>query len=174
MNALFKAVHQFEDILLVVILTAMIVLASTQILLRNVFDSGLVWIDPMVRTMVLWLGMIGASIASRHNNHIRIDLLSHYCSNRTNLRIQAVVNLFTAVVCLLIAWHGTRWVHWEYTDQMSGFAGIPAWALEVIIPVSFALIGLRFCLMSIRIGNYFYRRAVLHAEFRRFHLEARS
>ena len=174
MNALFKAVHRIEDISLVVMLTAMIGLASLQILLRNVFDSGLVWADPMLRIMVLWLSMIGASIASRHNNHIRIDLFSRYCSNRTNLWIQAVVNLFTAVVCLLIAWHGTRWIHWEYTDHMPGIAGIPAWTLEVIIPVSFALIGLRFCLMSIRIGFYFYRRAVLHGEFRQLHPGVRS
>lgn len=174
MNALFKAVHRIEDLSLVVMLTAMIGLASVQILLRNVFDSGLVWADPMLRVMVLWLSMIGASIASRHNKHIRIDLFSRFCSNRTNLSIQAAVNLFTAVVCFLIAWHGTRWVHWEYTDQMPGFAGIPAWMLEVIIPLSFALIGLRFCFMSIRIGFYFYRRTVLHGEFRQLHSGVKS
>ena len=174
MNVLFKTAHRIEDISLVVMLSAMIVLASVQILLRNAFDSGLVWADPMLRIMVLWLSMIGASIASRHNNHIRIDLLSRFCSNRTNLRIQAVVNLFTAVVCLLIAWHGTRWVHWEYADQMSGFASIPAWLLEVIIPISFALIGIRFGLMSIRISMYFYRRAILHSKLRQSHPGNRS
>jgi len=29
------------------------------------------------------------------------------------------------------------------------FAGIPAWVLEVIIPLSFTLIGLRYLIMSV-------------------------
>ena len=71
-----KRLHRAEDALLVLLLSAMIALASTQILLRNLFDSGFVWIDPLLRVLVLWLGLIGATVATRNNRHIRIDLLS--------------------------------------------------------------------------------------------------
>ena len=67
MQTWVKSLHRAEDALLVILLTAMIVLACTQILLRNFFDSGIVWIDPLLRVMVLWLGLVGATVATRHN-----------------------------------------------------------------------------------------------------------
>ena len=45
--------HRAEDALRAFLLTAMILLAGTQILMRNLFDSGFVWIDPLLRVLVL-------------------------------------------------------------------------------------------------------------------------
>ena len=167
MGIVFKTVHRTEDILLVVLLSSMIMLASLQIVLRNFFDFGLVWADPLLRVMVLWLGLIGATVASRGNKHIKIDLLSHYFHSTSNLLIQAVVSMFTAGICLIIAWYGAHWIRLEYIDKMAGFAGIPAWVLEIIIPLSFALIGIRYCLISLCIGRHFYRRSKIHRGLRK-------
>lgn len=166
MNTVLKSVHRIEDIMLVLLLSAMIVLASSQIVLRNLFDYGMVWADPLLRVMVLWLGLIGAIVASRGNKHIRIDLLSRYFNRTSNLLIQAFVSLFTTWICLLIAWHGAHWIKLEYTDKMIGFAGIPAWLLEIIIPLSFALIGIQYCLISLSIGRHFYRRSKIRSGLR--------
>ena len=144
-----KRLHRAEDVLLVVLLTVMILLASTQIMLRNFFDSGIIWIDPMLRVLVLWLGLIGATVATRNNKHIRIDLLSRYFERNTNRLIQSIVGQVSAWTCLVVGWYGFKWIHLDYQDGMTSFIGIPAWMLEVIIPVSFSLIGLRYLIMSI-------------------------
>ena len=158
MGTVFKTVHLIENIMLVVLLSTMIMLASTQIILRNLFDFGLVWADPLLRIMVLWLGMIGATVASRDNRHIHIDLISRLFSKTWYLLIQTFVGQFTAWVCLLIAWHGAYWVQLEYLDGMIGLSGIPAWMFEIIIPITFALIGIRYFLFSIRWASLFLRR----------------
>lgn len=158
MRVVVKSVHRIEDILLVTLLSSMIVLASTQIILRNLFDFGLVWADPLLRIMVLWLGLIGATVASRDNRHIRIDLISRFFTKTTHLLIQSIIGLFTAWVCLVIAWYGATWVMLDFTDNMSGIIGIPAWLLEVIVPFTFALIGLRYFLFSIRWAKLYLRR----------------
>lgn len=163
MNFVFKTIHRIEDIMLVLLLSTMILLASSQIVLRNLFDYGMVWVDPLLRVMVLWLGLIGATVASRGNRHIKIDLLSRYFDSVSNLVIEAFVSLFTAWICLLIAWHGVHWIQLEFAEKLIGIAGIPAWMLEIIIPLSFALIGIRYCLISLRIGRYFYRRSKIHS-----------
>src|SRR5690606_33547420 len=54
-----------EDALIVLLLGALVVLASAQILLRNVFSMGLAWSDGLVRMLVLWLALLGALAASR-------------------------------------------------------------------------------------------------------------
>ncbi len=149
MKTLNKAIHLLEDSLLISLLISLIVLSSGQILLRNFFDFGIIWIDPLLRVLVLWAGLIGATVASRDNKHIRIDLISHFFSTRLHLLIQSFVGLFTTAICGLIAWHGSRWVQQDYQDQLTSFADLPSWALEIIIPLAFGLIAIRYLIHSL-------------------------
>ena len=149
--------HRAEDGLLALLLTTMIVLAGTQILMRNLFDSGFVWIDPLLRVLVLWLGLIGATVATRHNKHIRIDLLSRYFSRNTHRLIQVMVGQVSAWTCLAIAWYGMDWIRLDYEYSVTSFAGIPAWSVEIIVPLAFALIGIRYFLLSLRSARLYCR-----------------
>lgn len=157
MQTWVKRLHHAEDALLVLLLSVMIGLASTQILLRNLLDSGFVWIDPLLRVLVLWLGLIGATVATRDNRHIRIDLLTRLFSRNTNRLIQLVVAQISAWTCLVIAWYGFQWIKMDYVDGLTSFIGVPAWALEVVIPVTFALIGLRYLILSVSMAKLYLR-----------------
>ena len=148
MQTWIKRLHRAEDALLVLLLSTMIVLASTQILLRNLLDSGFVWIDPLLRVLVLWLGLIGATVATRNNRHIRIDLLTKFFRRNTHRLIQSVIGQISAWTCLVVAGYGFKWIHMDYVDGMTSFVSVPAWTLEIIIPATFALIGLRYLIMS--------------------------
>ena len=148
MRTWLERLHRVEDALLILLLAAMIALAGTQILLRNLFDSGFIWADPALRVMVLWLGMIGATVATRHNKHIRIDLFHKVFAPNTHRAIQALVGQVSAWTCLLIAWYGFDWIRYDYEDRIEAFAGIPAWTLEIIIPLAFGLIALRYLVHS--------------------------
>jgi C4-dicarboxylate transporter DctQ subunit len=125
-------------------LLLMIMLACGKIVLRNFFDLGFVWIDPVLRLQVLWSGLIGAMVASRDNRHIRIDLLTHLLPKRLHLVIQIFIALFTVAVSAIIAWFGTQWVHLDFADGLTGLAGLPAWLPESIIPFAFAIIAMRY------------------------------
>lgn len=152
-----QRLHRAEDGLLVFLLSAMILLAATQIVLRNFLDYGFVWIDPLLRVLVLWLGLIGATVATRNNKHIRIDLLSKLFSRNTHRLIQSVIGQISAWTCLVIAWYGFKWIQMDFEDGVTSFAGVPAWMLEVIIPVTFALIGLRYLIMSVGWAQLYLR-----------------
>ncbi|MDH3222019.1 MAG: TRAP transporter small permease [Gammaproteobacteria bacterium] len=149
MRSWITRIHRAEDALLVALLAVTIVLACTQIVLRNFFDSGFVWIDPLLRIMVLWLGLIGATVASRNDKHIRIDLLSRFFERNTDGMVQVIVAQISAWTCLLVAWYGMNWIRLDYVDGVASIIGIPAWILEVIVPLSFALIGLRYFIISL-------------------------
>lgn len=164
MRTLLDNLHRIEDGLLVLLLGTMIVLASTQIALRNLFDFGLVWADPLLRVMVLWLGLIGASVATRENRHIQIDLLTRFLNEKSLLLLHAVINQFSAWVCLIIAWYGAVWIQFDYVDEVPSFIGIPAWMLEVIIPIAFTMIGFRYLLQSVREGWLFYSSFAVPAD----------
>lgn len=146
-NKFIKIINRFEDGLLVAILSSMIVLAVYQIISRNLFGEGVVWIDPLLRTLVLWVGLSGAVVATRTDNHIRIDIFTKYFPPHFLKYVQRIAYLFTLFVCLLIAWHAARFVYSEYEYQTIAFSGVPAWVTALIIPVSFSLIAFRYVLL---------------------------
>ncbi len=141
--------NHLEDAILVSILTAMLVLASVQILARNFFQAGILWGDILVRVMVLWVGLIGAMVAARRNQHISIDIVSRLLPQRMKKAVNAVLNLFAAVVCGIVAYSSLRLVRLEYLDGAVAFGAIPTWTLESIIPLSFGVMALRYFVLML-------------------------
>ena len=141
-------VHRIEDAVLASLLSFLVFLAPLQIFLRNFFDSGISWADPLIRVLVLWIGLLGAVAAARGDRHISIDAFSRVLSARNRSAVALVTSLFTAVVSCLVAWHSGRFVFDEYSYASMAFSGIPAWMLESIIPIAFGLIGVRYFLRA--------------------------
>ena len=139
-------IYRLEDGLLAGLLLAMLLLASSQIFLRNLFDIGLVWVDPVLRIMLLWLGLLGALAASRDNKHICIDVLTRLLPAPLRLYSHLFTSLFTASVSGLIAYHSGRFVLAEFNEHTMAVLDVPAWYFEVIIPLAFTLIGVRYLL----------------------------
>lgn len=148
-NKVIRVIDKLEDGLLVLILASMILLAGYQIIARNFFSEGLVWIDPLLRMLVLWVGFAGAVVATRTDKHIRIDVFTKYLPENILPYVQRVVYLFAVSVCMLIGWHAARFVYSEYEYSTIAFAGIPAWLTALIIPISFILIAFRYGLLFI-------------------------
>ena len=148
MNRLLRIINRFEDATLIIILAAMIALSVFQIVSRNILSEGVVWIDPLLRTLVLWVGLTGAVVATRFDNHIRIDIVTRYFPARWQAISMRIVYLVTMFVCLVISWHASRFILSEYEYQTIAFSGVPSWLTGLIIPVSFSLMGIRYaCLL---------------------------
>lgn len=148
-NKFIRFINKIEDGLLVIILSSMVILAVYQMISRNLLSEGVVWIDPLLRTLVLWVGLSGAVVATRTDNHIRIDVFAKYFPKHMLPYVQRIVYLFTMIICLLIAWHSGRFVYNEYEYGTIAFSGIPSWLTSLIIPLSFSLIAIRYALLMI-------------------------
>lgn len=149
-NKLEKAGQYAEDTLLLVILIGMILLAGAQIVLRNFFDFSFFWGDEMLRLMVLWLTVAGGLAASRMDKHISIEVLDRFLPDKLQIPVKIIIDLFTAGVCALFSWHSARFVmgSYEYGDTLMG--SVPAWMLQIILPVGFALIAWRHLLLAFK------------------------
>jgi TRAP-type C4-dicarboxylate transport system permease small subunit len=139
-----------ENALLVVLLTGLSLLACSQIFLRNALSMSLPWGDELVRLLVLWLAMLGAIAASRDDRQIHIDLLSRLLPSAWLSLSKAAAAAFTAVVCTLLTWQSWRFVQdsREFGDRMLG--EWPAWVLQLILPIGFALIAYRYAVRMIK------------------------
>lgn len=143
-SGLLGWVHRIEDAFLALLLGAMILLAPLQIFLRNFFDEGVSWGDPLLRVLVLWVGLLGAVSASRGNRHITIDVLSRFLSEKLQLSVRIVTSLFTVVVSGAVAWYSWQFVALEREFESVAFNDFPAWIFQIVIPLSFAVMAIRY------------------------------
>ncbi len=148
MQALVRTLHRIEDLLLTVLLLGLVGASFAQIVLRNLFDTGFLWLDPALRLGVLWLGLIGALVATREHHQIRIDLLGRHLPPLGRRIACALTQWFTAAVAGTIAWHGALLVRDDFRLGSEAFSGMPAWLAELIIPLGLGLIALRHFLQG--------------------------
>jgi TRAP-type C4-dicarboxylate transport system permease small subunit len=149
LKALERGLLAVERSAVVLILTLMIALAFLQVVLRNVAE-GFLWADPLLRHAVLWIGFIGASIATRQEKHINIDLVTRFTSPRVTNLVRVATNLFAAFVTYQLARAGAVFLanEMEAADTLVtiGQTGLPAWWFQLIIPAGFGLMTFRFLL----------------------------
>ena len=141
--------YRVEDSILVGLLLLMITMAVLQIFLRNLFETGIVWSDVLVRILVLWVGLLGAMVASRQGNHINIDILDRFLPERAKVVVSFVVEVFTAFICTIVAYYSLQFVQMEFADGGMAFAKVPVWLCEAIIPFAFGVIAIRYVQLSI-------------------------
>lgn len=148
----FTFFARIEDTVLILILVGMVLLAFIQILLRNVFGSGLVWIDPLVRQMLLWVTLVGAMVATRDHNHITVDAVSRYLPpGRIKSAAGFICDSFATIVCALLTFSTFRVFYMEFQDPLGGHIvhGLPLWASLFTLPAAFAVMTLRFLRFSV-------------------------
>ena len=148
LNRLLFLIKQIEEGIVVMMLSSMLGFAVLQIILRNVFHSGIQWSDSFLRILVLWLGLIGAMIASRDGKHINIDLLSKYLPDKLSSLSRIFCQLFTAFVSAMVAYYSYLFVLMEKASGDMAFANIPLWFCEAIIPFAFFVIATRYFVMA--------------------------
>jgi len=141
-----KIINAIEDGFVVLCLSAILIIAIIQIILRNFFNSGLIWGDSLLSVLVLWLGLAGSIVASRQGKHINIDVLSQYASDRYKRYIKKIASLFAATICMIVSYYSFLFVSMEYDVGELAFASVPAWLVESIIPVAFFIMGIRYFL----------------------------
>lgn len=145
-----RAARAVETWLIVAILGGLILVGAGQIVLRNFFSIGFAWVDGLTRLAVLWLGLLGALAASRDGRHITMGALARWLPPRLQLAAGVSADWFGGCVSALLAWYAWQFVSdsKEFGDTLLG--NVPAWWLQLIMPVAFALIALQFFVQSIK------------------------
>jgi TRAP-type C4-dicarboxylate transport system permease small subunit len=146
-----RTIVRIETALLVLSLSVMILVSFAQVVLRNLFDTGILWGDPVVRHLMLWSGFIGAAIASSVDRHIAIDFLSKYLSPRLRGIARVVTLLFAIVVCAVLADAAMTLLLEEKAAGSTIVLDIPSWVGMLVIPPGYYLMAFHFLIKIIQI-----------------------
>ena len=140
-----KIVTRVEDILIELFLAAMVIMVLLQILMRNLFQSGILGADDLIRHLVLWIAFFGAGIATRSNSHVKIDALTNLVKKSTRRYTDVLVNAFSCAVCGVLTVASAQFLYIEYQAHAhTQFFNLPVWVFEVVMPLGYLIIAVRF------------------------------
>jgi TRAP-type C4-dicarboxylate transport system permease small subunit len=143
-NSLFSILNRIEETILGLFLVIMILIACVQILLRTVFSSGLLWADPFLRHLVLWSGFLGAAMATSQGKHIALDIITFLVPSSMHPWLHVITDLFSAIVAGFLTWAAFLFIRSEIEFSSTALLSIPSWVWNLIFPIAFAMIALRF------------------------------
>jgi len=130
-------------------LAGMLVLSGLQVVLRNFFHGGLLWIDPLVRTLVLWVAFLGALAATSQARHLHIDVIPRILPPKAGRIVGRILSIVAAMTCGLLANGSYSYLRDEYLYGISPFLGLPSWAVQSILLWGFWLLTYRFLIQAI-------------------------
>ena len=162
-NKFTRLVCRLEELFFAVILLAVVGLGLAPIILRIFFQTGVTWAEPLTRQLVLWIALFGAAAATLDRKHISIDVIGHMLPKRWKTVQSLVTSTLAASVCTILAWLSAKFVREEarYTVASTIFLSVPEWIFELVMPIGFILLAVRFISVSVNDA-----RCVIH-DFRK-------
>ena len=127
-----------------VVLVMLVVCAD--VILRYFFNRPMFWVLESTQFALVFITFLGATWVLKNDGHVRMDIVINRLSQRTQNRINIVTSILCAVACLIVTWFGAK-VWWDYFQINYLYAGslvIPAYFLEVVIPIGAFLLFIQF------------------------------
>lgn len=160
-----------EDAILVLALGLMALIPVVELVGRSWFDVGIPGATDYLQHLTLWIGFLGAVLATREGKHLKIAAAANWLPPRVNRAADYLVAFISSAVCaglfgaslqLVVAeapglppWTAKiipdfveRWLEPFGLFESGGLtmvAGwIPVWVAEAVMPFGFAVMAIRF------------------------------
>ncbi|PKL83896.1 MAG: hypothetical protein CVV24_02805 [Ignavibacteriae bacterium HGW-Ignavibacteriae-3] len=152
----FEAIDNFfaklEKIFLVIGVVVMTLVVFFDLLFRNLFDDGFIWAKELAAFLMIWVGFIGASLATKENKHLVVGIPEKLFPSKTLPYVSLLVCLIVFSVTIFIAYLGFNYVsETREFGETSLVLNIPLWIVQIIIPISLVAIAFRFIGIGINI-----------------------
>jgi C4-dicarboxylate transporter DctQ subunit len=125
--------EKIEKVLAVFLFSGLALLITFNILSRNIFNYSFEKIFETAPVLVLWLALVGSSLALKKRRHIKIELLLRYCPAICRYYSNYAVSFFGMAVTGILFYSSLQFVSNEV--QIFGNKGF----FSVIFPLFFAL-----------------------------------
>lgn len=147
LHSLKRGLLRLEAVVAASSLMLLLVLSLTQIIARNVFETGFPQLEVVSRHLVLFVIFFGAGLVTEQSRHIKIDVLAHLLSPQRQAMLLRPMLTLSAMLCAALAWYaGLFWLdEWHYAPVNERLAA----TMAIIIPIGFSVLALHFLLLSL-------------------------
>ena len=138
----------------------MVVVTFVVVVMRYVFDAGLIWVQESVVWMHAAVFMLGAAYTLRDEEHVRVDVFYRSMSPRRRAWVDLVgVVIFLLPLCSFLAWNSFDFVtqSWSIREASRESGGLPypfvpmLKSVLLLMPLAVAMQGVSLFLRSLRV-----------------------
>ena len=149
-----RALDRVEGFLTAALLAAMTLLTFLQVVLRYLFNSGLVWALEATVYMFGWLVLIGMAHGVRANTHLAVDVVTKHLSPAAQKSVALLgVALCALYVALMLGGSFTLVRRLYAFGNLAHDIPLPRWVLLSSLPIGFAVLGLRLVQAAVEIAR---------------------
>ncbi len=145
---LLKVLNKLEEGIISFLLVAMTLMVVVEVIMRFVFNTGLLWIGEATLYTAAWFVLFGASYGIKVGAHIGVEAFVNLLPN-TPRKIAAVIAVLACLVyCGLFLYGG-----WIYLAKMKMIGiemddiPVPKWMAMSILFIGFVLLVVRFLVL---------------------------
>ena len=136
MSTLNTWLYRALQALITALIAVMIVPVTLQIVSRFVdFVPRYIWTEEVARFCLIWLVMLGATIAVRDGSHFDVDVLPAPATARSKAVAAMIVHVCVLMVALIFAWYGMAFAQFGYI-QNSEMTGINMLTMHIAWPLA--------------------------------------
>ena len=137
----------------------MVIVTFIVVVMRYVFDAGLIWVQESVVWMHAVVFMLGAAYTLRDEEHVRVDIFYRAMGERRRAWVDLIgVFIFLMPLCLFLAWTSFDFVttSWSIREASRESGGLPyplipmLKSVLLLMPVAVALQGFSLLLNSLK------------------------
>lgn len=156
-NLINNILEHIERWLVIISFSLMLLFSSLNVVLRALYTkfdvqfantvlTSIDWSESFARLMVLWITFLGASLLTKDNRHIRIDIMGHFLSPSLLSIRELVLSIACAVICFFMVRASIGYISMEMEYGTSSVMGVAAWKWQIVIPFGFCVMLFRFSL----------------------------
>ena len=142
----------------------MVLVTFVVVVLRYMFDAGLIWLQESVVWMHGFVFMVGAAYTLQQEEHVRVDIFYREMGPKRRAWVDLIgVTVFLLPLCALLGWKAFDYVavSWQLQEASRESGGLPypliplLKSILVVMPITVGLQGIALlsrCVRTLR-GN---------------------
>jgi TRAP-type transport system small permease protein len=143
---LYALLIQALAYLAAVVLGAMALLVTVDVVLRNVAAGGLPWVNEVSEYSLPVATLLVAPWLLRRNEHVRLDVLLTSLPKGLSRALERAAELFGIAICAVLVWYSLRLIadSMRLGSMVVKTLTVPEWWQYALVPVCFVLLAVEF------------------------------
>ena len=147
-------IRRFENTLTICVFSILTVFPAIEIFTRILGRPGIPASPILVQHMTLWIGFIGAVLATRQNKLLSLTRVPLFSSDKVFTTGRWIAKNISFVIIGALFWGSISLVMIEYDYPIQISPGVYRWFIQLIMPAGFLLIAFQIFLKSSKDNLY--------------------
>jgi TRAP-type C4-dicarboxylate transport system permease small subunit len=128
------------------VLGAMALLVTLDVVLRNVGAGGLPWVNEVSEYSLPIATLLVAPWLLHRNEHVRLDVLLASLPRKVSRALERAADVFGMAICAIFVWYSVRLIvdSARLGSMVVKTLTVPEWWQYALVPVCFGLLAVEF------------------------------